>query len=135
MDIFEMARQLAKEIQKDERYIALEKTKKANSEDKELQTLIIKFNDKRNEINSLAVMPERDEEAIDKLNEEMRAIYNEVISHPTMVAFNDAKDEMESLIAIVNRIIVGAANGQDPDLISTDPSSCTSDCSTCGGCH
>ena len=44
MDVIEMARELGKAIQQDERYKRIDAAKKANDEDSQLQELIVKFN-------------------------------------------------------------------------------------------
>ena len=54
MDIIELARQIGKEIQQDERYLNLQKAEKSSDSDQQLQDLIGDFNLKRMAINNEA---------------------------------------------------------------------------------
>ncbi|HBN79812.1 MAG TPA: YlbF family regulator, partial [Ruminococcaceae bacterium] len=44
MDVISLARELGREIQKDERYLAFQAAKKNSDDDKELQSKIADFN-------------------------------------------------------------------------------------------
>ena len=52
MDIIELARQIGKEIQQDERYLNLQKAEKSSDSDQQLQDLIGDFNLNRMAINN-----------------------------------------------------------------------------------
>ena len=51
-----------------------------------------------------------------------------------MIAFNEAKQEIDNLMNFVNQILVMSVNGEDPDTIEQQ-SGCTGSCSTCPGCQ
>ena len=134
MDIIKMTRELGKAIQQDERYTAYMSAKAANDSDEELQKLIGDFNLKRMNINQEMSNPEKSEERLKQLDEELKAIYAQIMGNDGMIAFNTAQNELEQLIGDVNQIITMCANGEDPDTCEVQHG-CSGSCSTCGGCH
>ena len=134
MDIITKARELGKLLQQDESYIKLQEAQKNADADQELQDLIGEFNLKRMAINNEASKAEQDQEKLQALNQEMRAIYAKIMQNENMMAYNQAKDEFDHIFNRVSAIITNSASGDDPD--TTDlAESCTGSCSTCGGCH
>ena len=134
MDLIKQAREMGKMIQASEEYAKLKKAQEANDNDVELQDLIGKFNLKRMELNNLLAKDEKDEEKLGKMNNELRELYQQVMSNVNMAAYNEAKNGMDMLMNQINAILVMSVNGEDPE--TCDPtSSCTGSCSTCGGCH
>ena len=134
MDIIEMAKEMGKAIQADERYKALMRTKKANDEDQELQDLIGKFNLIRLELNNEVSKENKDQQKLEKLNQDLQKTYQSVMSNEHMAAFNTAKVEMDTLLNQVNQVLSLCVNGQDPDTIDLD-AQCSGSCSSCSGCH
>lgn len=134
MDIIEMTRELGKAIQQDERYKVYMAAKEANDKDEELQKLIGDFNLKRMNINQEMSNPEKSEERLKKLDEELKAIYAQIMGNDGMIAFNTAQNELEQLIGDINQIVTMCANGEDPDTCEIQHG-CSGSCSTCGGCH
>ena len=133
-DIITLARQLGHAIQGEDFYKNLQTAKTAADSDETLQNLIGEFNLKRMNINNEACKTDRNEETLRTLNQEMRAVYADIMAHPAMVAYNDAKQEFDHVLQRVVAIITQSAEGEDPD--TTDyVEDCTHDCSTCGGCH
>lgn len=136
MDIIAMARELGKEIQKDERYVEFDKARKESDTNKELQDLIADFNLQRIAISREGGKDDRDEEKMQEMNEKLRECYESVMGHPAMLAYNEAKEAMDMMLQRISAIINAAAEGQDPDLADYNPSSCSSGgCSSCSGCH
>ena len=135
MTTIEAARKLGAALQADEAYIKYAKAIKDNDENEELQIKISEFNIKRMNLDNEISREEneRDEAKIKVLNEELRAIYDEIMAHPAMVAFNEAKAGVDKLLQDINAIIMMCAQGQDPE--TCEISACTGSCSTCGGCH
>lgn len=135
MTTIEAARKLGAALQADEAYVKYAEAIRNNDNNEELQVKISEFNIKRmnldNEINREE--KERDELKIKALNEELRAIYDEIMAHPAMVAFNEAKAGVDKLLQDINTIIMMCAQGADPE--TCEVSACTGSCSTCGGCH
>ncbi len=134
MDVIEKARELGKALQQDERYLRLVKANQANDADETLQDLIGKFNLKRMEINQEVTKEQKDSDKLSKLDAEFKELYKTIMSRPTMVEYNAAKQDMESLVTFINQIVVDSANGEDPDTIE-QATGCSGSCSSCSGCH
>lgn len=135
MDVIQMARELGKLIQADERYKTYESAKNINDKDEKLQKLIEQFNLKRVELNTEMVKDDKDTEKIKSLDEEIKNLYGDIMINPSMIEFTKAKNEMDDMLSQVNNIISLSANGEDPETCPSVPTSCSGSCSTCGGCH
>lgn len=134
MDIIEKARELGKLIQQEETYIKLHEAQEKADADTELQDLIGEFNLKRISINNEASKTEKDQEKLQALNLEMRAVYAKIMQNENMIAYNEAKDKFDIIANRVTAIVNNSINGEDPE--TTDFSAgCSGSCSTCGGCH
>lgn len=135
-DIIELTRQLGTALQADERYTALQKAKKANDEDKELQNKIGELNLIIMNFNTEISKPEgeKDQAKVEKLNNDYSALYNEIMANDNMKAYNKAQQELEALANEVNGILAMSLNGEDPLTCDPAAAECTHDCSTCGGC-
>ncbi len=133
-DLLLMARAMGKAIQEDERFKRYEAARAANDSDETLQKLIGEFNLKRISLNTEAGKTERDQAKIAALNDEMKIIYGQIMANENMLAYNSAKEELDGLLSKINMIIVGSANGEDPDSIDTE-GGCSGSCSSCAGCH
>ncbi len=135
MTTIEAARKLGAAMQADEAYIKYTEAVKSNDENEELQKIISEFNLKRMNLDAEISKDEKEksEEKIKTLNEELRAIYNEIMQNPAMIEFNAAKAGMDKLLQDINSIIMMCAQGADPE--TCEISACTGSCSTCGGCH
>ena len=133
-DVIKLTRELGHAIQNEDFYKNLQSAKNAADSDETLQEMITRFNIKRVAINNEACKQERDDEALRKLNEEMRTVYSEIMSNENMVAYNNAKQDYDHALQRIVAIITQSAEGEDPDTTDYDES-CTHDCSTCGGCH
>ena len=135
MDIIELAKALGKAIQEDDRFISTQVALQQSDADEELQALIGDFNLKRMAINNEAQKDDRNEDLLRQYNEELRAIYANIMQNPHMNAYNNAKNELDALIQRVTNIITMCADGQDPEECDCDSCGCTGSCATCGGCH
>ena len=135
-DLMEMAKQLGKELQKDERYLAFRAASEENDKDTELQNLIGEFNLKRLDLGNEEDKAEHDEERVKALGEEVRDLYSQIMAHDAMRKYQAARAEFEQLLDGINRVIAYSAAGPDPDSFdATAAASCSGDCSACGGCH
>lgn len=133
MEILELARELGKAIQAQECFKKIEQAKKANDEDAALQDKIGQFNLIRMSLDQALSADTHDDQKIQDLNNQLKAVYEEVMQNPSMQAYNAAHGELESLMQKINTIINGAANGEDP--LTIDLEGCTGSCATCSGCH
>lgn len=136
MNVIELARQLGVALQADERFKAFTVAKDNNDNDAELQEKIAQFNELRRQLNVEMGKDDKDTEAMTKLNGEIQNIYGEIMTRPSMIEYNTAREAMDKLLNSVNFIITMAANGEDPMTCPEEqPHSCSGSCSTCGGCH
>ena len=133
MDIIEMARELGKAIQQDERYVRYQLAIQESEANEELQSLIGEFNLKRAALTHILNDDSADKSDMTLLDTQVRALYNQIMELPAMKKFNEEKAGFDALVNSVNAIILKSAAGEDPDTI--DPNACTGDCSCCGGCH
>jgi len=133
MDVIQNARQLGKAIQEDERYSKLRVALLQKEGDKELEALIEDFNGQRAQLNQEMRKPERDNAKIEQMNASLGAVYAAVFQNENMKNYASARDEMNKLIAFVNQIITGSAEGKDPFAIEYEEN-CGGGCSSCSGC-
>lgn len=131
--IISLAREIGKLIQAEDCYNNLEKARLASDEDKELQELIGEFNLKRIAINEEGMKKDRDQAKIQEFNDQMRMIYANIMQNKNMIAYNDAKDELDKLVARVSAIITQSAQGDDPETTDVHEG-CSGDCSGCHSC-
>lgn len=52
-----------------------------------------------------------------------------------MIAYNEAKAEIDTLLRRVNAIIEQSASGADPETADYVEHSCGGECGSCSGCH
>ena len=137
MDAVKAARELGKAIQNDERYKGYVAAKQTNDKDEALQQLIGEFNLKRENLRLQMEKPknEQDSEKLQKLNKELQQCYEKVMGNSNMANFAVMKGALDQLLQEVQGIITLCCEGEDPDTCQARPAGCTSDCSTCGGCH
>ena len=135
MDVIELARELGKAIQQDERFLAMQIARQNSDNDDELQQLIGEFNLKRMAINNEAAKENRDEAKLQQLNSELRETYAKVMQNKNMNAYNEAKELMDNMLKRINAIISISAEGGDPEIADLTEDTCGSSCSSCAGCH
>lgn len=134
-DIIEIARELGRQLQKEDAYIRLSVARQVADEDKELQELIQSFSTLREQIaeDASKTDEERDVEASKKRAEDMRKVYAKIMTNEHMIAYNDAKDDFDIIMKRISAIIEKSADGEDPDTADYSPE-CSGSCATCGGC-
>ena len=135
MNVIELARELGKAIQADERYIAYHQARLTNDADEELQNLINEFNLSRMQLNAEMSKAEKDNDKIQEINNKVRTLYGQIMGNPNMVAYNEAKAQVDEMLDQINNIITACANGADPETTPAVVHNCEGTCSTCGGCH
>ena len=133
MDVIAMARQLGKALQQNEGYLRLMVAQQQNDADETLQALIGKFNLARINLNTELNKTDKDQARVTALNEEVRAVYGQIMDNENMSAYNKAKTEFDDTVDFVMQILRGSINGEDPDLIEKQ-SGCSGSCSSCSGC-
>lgn len=130
--ILQMAKDLGHAMQAEESFQKMQAAQAAADADGELQSLIGEFNLKRMSINEAAT--NGDEEKSKKLNEEIRAVYAQIMDNPSMQAYNDAKTDFDQIARAVTAIINMSMQGMDPDSYDEN-AACSGNCASCGGCH
>ena len=130
-----MAIDLGYQIQGDGRYTAMRAAQAAADADEALQQLIGDFNIKRMNINQEESKAEGEQDAahLRQLNEELRAVYGQIMANEHMIAYNTAHTALDELVRKINAAIALAVQGQDPALAAQE-SGCTGNCGSCGGC-
>jgi cell fate (sporulation/competence/biofilm development) regulator YlbF (YheA/YmcA/DUF963 family) len=127
--IIELAHQLGTEIAKSEEIKNLNETKNAFDSDSELQALMSEYEAHRillgQEFSKEA--GEIDEKAIADIKARIEELTREISASPVYLAFANAQNNMNKLMADVNAEIKFCITGERDN--------CTHDCSTCSGCH
>ena len=133
MDVIELTRELGKALQQDDRFIAYNLAKQVNDNDQELNADIEKFTALRVELTNAMSCEDKDTDKIKQLDEDIKAMYQKIMSNKNMLVFQGAQKALEELVNNINQIISLCANGEDPE--TCQPSSgCSGSCATCGGC-
>jgi len=132
--LLEMARDLARDLQNDERFIRVMMAREAADEDEALQGLIGEFNLKRLALQGEMSKEDPDKEKIEQLNSEAREAYAQLMANEHMAAYQGAKEALDQLVNKMVQILTLAAQGEDPDEVGRT-ASCGGNCSGCAGCH
>lgn len=128
--IIELAHTLGLAIAESDEIKALEAAKDAYEADADLQAKLSEYETDRKLLTEEFIKEDNDakEEAVAKLREHMEALAAEIVVNDKYVAFTSAQAGVNALMAEVNAEIKFCITGERP-------STCTHDCSTCGGCH
>ncbi len=135
MDILNAAKDLAREIQKSESYINLKIASQNNDNDEKLQDLIGKFNLKKIAISTQMSEDNENSDKISRLNEELKACYEELMNDKNMLNYMKCKKEFDELIRKINLLVAAGANGEDVDSVNLENNGCAGSCGSCGGCQ
>ena len=127
--IIELAHLLGMEIAQSDEIKTLNETKNAFDSDKELQALMSEYEADRVLLGQEFSKNESeiDEKAIADLRARIEELTREVSKNPIYIAFANAQQNMNKLMADVNAEIKFCITGERDN--------CTHDCSTCSGCH
>jgi cell fate (sporulation/competence/biofilm development) regulator YlbF (YheA/YmcA/DUF963 family) len=127
--IIELAHQLGVEIAKSDEIKSLNETKNAFDSNAELQALMSEYEADRVLLGQEFSKnnDEIDEKAIADLRARIEELTREISKDPVYIAFANAQQSMNKLMADVNAEIKFCITGERDN--------CTHDCSTCSGCH
>ena len=130
MGIFELAAELGKTLKNDKRLIALEEARKAYENDERVGKLMMEYEVQQKAIQNEVAKSndERNAELLKMIQDRIDAIYDQIVATETYKALEKAQNDVNELMELVNSTITFNITGEQP-------SSCTHDCSTCGGCH
>ena len=129
MTIFELANELGTALKNDEKLIRLAEAKKAYENDNVIKKYMVEYEVQQKALQVELTKEERDTLFIDVIQKRIDELYKLIMEHPVFVELNEAQAEVNELMNAVNNTITFNITGEMP-------SSCTHDCSTCGGgCH
>ena len=128
MEIFELAAELGKALKEDAKLKRLDDAKNAYEADPELKKMMVEYEGQQKALQIEITREERDTLFIETIQKRIDTLYNNIMSHPVFIELNEAQAEVNELMNAVNNTITFNITGEQP-------SSCTHDCSTCGGCH
>ena len=77
---------------------------------------------------SLSDAEEQEPERIAEIEERIKGVYEKIMANEKMIAMQESAKAVEELMGQVNGVISFYVTGEEP-------TGCTHDCSTCGGCH
>lgn len=128
MEIMEIAALLGKTLKEDARLVRLEEAKNAYTSDVELQKKLLEYEVQQTALQGEITKPERDTAFIDIIQNRIDQLYKEITENPVFIQLNEVQAEVNELMNAVNATITANITGEQP-------SACTHNCSTCGGCH
>ena len=128
MEIFEIAAQLGKALKEDERLVRLENAKKAYKESPTLGKMMIEYEVQQKAMQNEVAKSDRDMQMIEAIQRRTDELYTLISEHPVFAELNRTQSEVNELMNAVNQTIMTQITGEEP-------SGCTHNCSTCGGCH
>ena len=136
MDVISAARALGAAIQQDERYLAFVKAKEANENDIELNGLIGKLNLIQLSYQNESAKEEPDNNKLEGMDAEFREIYGQIMLNENMKNYENAKNDVDSMMNYLIQILTLCVNGEDPASCEpqTEEAGCSGNCSSCGGC-
>ncbi len=126
MEIFELASQLGKVLKEDERLVRMAKAKEAYENDMSLRTLMREYQVQQLALEKTAGQKDVEARFLEMIQDRINDLYNQIIEHPVYAELEAAQNDVNALMNAVNNTIMYEITGEMP-------SSCTHDCSTCGG--
>ncbi len=127
-NVFELAAQLGRALKEDKRVIALEEARIAYENDEHVMKLMMEYEVQQRAMQNEAMKEERDDALLGMIQSRIDALYDEIVASDAYKALEQAQDKVNDLMNMVNNTITFNITGEQP-------TSCTHDCSTCGGCH
>ena len=125
MDYVDAASQLGEAIVNSAAYITLKNAELALMQDEKAQTLMSEYR----ELQSQMVRASREDDSkenLEAIRDQLLAKQTELNEYSVTKDFFDGKKGFESMMKTINEIIAHFVNGG---------SSCSGNCSSCGGCH
>ena len=127
-NIFELAAQLGRALKEDKRVIALDEARVAYENDEQVMKLMMEYEVQQRAMQNEAMKETRDDALLGMIQSRIDALYDEIVASESYKALEKAQDEVNELMNMVNNTITFNITGEEP-------SGCTHNCSTCGGCH
>lgn len=136
-DVIKLTRELGAAIQKDERYLAYEKARKANDADEELNNLIGKINLIQMSYQQEAQKEDANQDKLQAYDTEFREVYGQVMMSKTMQNYEASRKEVDDMMNYLTGILVLCVNGEDPATCEPkNEHECGGECDCCDSdCH
>ena len=128
MGIFELAAELGRTLKNDKRLIALEEARKAYESDERVNKLMMEYEVQQKALQNEAMKEQREEALFQMIQDRIDVLYDEIVATDVYQKLEAAQKDVNDLMEMVNSTITFNITGEQP-------SACTHDCSTCGGCH
>lgn len=128
MEILEMARELGQKIANSELMERAKKAEETQNNDEAAQKLIGEYNLKRMQLAQRVQKENPTKEEMEAVRTELSEEFDKLMQNESIKNFIDAKKELDAVLEQVNNIISFYVNGKSEG-------GCSSDCSSCGGCH
>ena len=129
MEIFELAVELGNKLKEDERLKALERARLDYETSAELLSLMSEYEVQQQTLQAeVGKADEKDMLFVESVQNRINELYKAIMTHPVFVALNEAQAAVNDLMNAVNSTITMQITGEEP-------SGCTHNCATCGGCH
>ena len=130
MDAIQLARQLGKIIQEDERFINLQLAQQQTEADQPLQEVLGKYAAQREALVAEAKTSGMDSAKVEVMNAELGRLHVDILQNENMKKYMSAQEELSKHTGHITQIIEGSAQGQNPDTIEYRPTRKGG----CGGC-
>ncbi len=127
-EIIEKAKELGAMLQASEQMRRYNAAQAAFEADEKVQNLVKEYNLQRMNMMNVSAEEDQDGARMAELEERVKGIYAKVMEAPTMIEMQAAGQALQELVGQINGVISFYVTGEEP-------TSCTHDCSTCGGCH
>ncbi|MDR1240399.1 MAG: YlbF family regulator [Oscillospiraceae bacterium] len=131
MDIIEEAKKLSMLVKECDEYLRFKTAKEKCNNDLKLKKLNVIFEEKRERLNISMAKDEPDKEEIKILSGELREVYNEIRSVPSLIELESSECDLNLLLGKINTIVsegIYDGNGNVTGI------GCAGNCAFCGGC-
>lgn len=132
MDVIQLARQLGKAIQEDERFISFQLAQQQAEADAPLQEVLNKYAAQREALVVEARASGMDNPKVEEMNAQLGKLYADILQNENMKSFMSTQEELNKLTGFINQIVDGSAAGQDPATIEYQQAR-KGGCGGCGG--
>ncbi len=129
-EILKYAKELGKLIAQSDEVKAANAAKEAYENDKDVQAAITEYNAHNKALAEEYKRAEKDEALMTSIKNRIGELYNEIINSAVYQQYMAAQEGVGELMNLVNDEINFEVTGERPSA-----SSCTGNCSSCGGCH
>ena len=128
-NIYDKAKELGQMIQNSPEMAAMAEADKKQLADPQAQEMIKAYNLVRMNLARKAQSDNITKEEMDKIRQELTDEFTKLTENQNIAEYVNAKRAFDTMITAINDILSRYITGDD------QPHTCTSDCSTCGGCH